>query len=360
MNYGKTVLTEALKNPDAVLAYGELDFDALISEAREQKLLAQLGGSWSQDSINCLPDRVRQHFESEQCVADYVKQSVQWEIERIYEALKKFDIKFVLLKGSAYSLANLDAGFGRIYQDIDILVRRDQIHQVESVLLRNGWVDDCKDEYDQKYYRRWMHELPPRRHIRTGTVLDVHHNIIPLTGRYCPSAESIFESAIPIVGTPYWRLCNEDMVLHSASHLFLNGEFDHGLRDLYDLYALLRQFERKDENFWSALLERSTQLGFDEVLFYALFYVKSVFQTPLSGLVKAKNNVLDLESRNPMFDWAFKCAFESNFMRPNNIKVLLAKWILFVRSHWLKMPWYLLFPHLSRKAWMRLTGREAH
>ena len=30
----------------------------------------------------------------------------------------------------------------------------------------------------------------------------------------------------------------------------------------------------------------------------------------------------------------------------------LARWLLFVRSHWLRMPLHLLVPHLVRKAWM--------
>ena len=30
----------------------------------------------------------------------------------------------------------------------------------------------------------------------------------------------------------------------------------------------------------------------------------------------------------------------------------LARWLLFVRSHWLRMPLQLLVPHLVRKAWM--------
>ena len=31
----------------------------------------------------------------------------------------------------------------------------------------------------------------------------------------------------------------------------------------------------------------------------------------------------------------------------------LARWLLYVRSHWLRMPPHLLVPHLVRKAWMR-------
>ena len=35
----------------------------------------------------------------------------------------------------------------------------------------------------------------------------------------------------------------------------------------------------------------------------------------------------------------------------------LARWLLYLRSHWLKMPLQLLMPHLARKAWLRLSGQ---
>ena len=37
--------------------------------------------------------------------------------------------------------------------------------------------------YDQRYYREWMHELPPLLHVRRQTALDVHHAIAPETAR---------------------------------------------------------------------------------------------------------------------------------------------------------------------------------
>lgn len=360
MSYGKSVLLTALINPNSVLAFSELELDALVFEARAQKLLAQVGGRWPINILTKMPFRIQQHYSSEKCVAEYVNRSVKWEIERIYEALKKFDIKIVLLKGSAYSLADLDVGYGRIYQDIDILVGRDQICLVESILFRNGWIDDCKDEYDQKYYRFWMHELPPRRNIRTGAVLDIHHNIIPLTSRYCPNVDLIFKSSVAIKNTPYYRLCDEDMVLHSASHLFLNGEFDHGLRDLYDLDALFCQFSRENEKFWHNIMNRSDMLMLDEVLYYAVFYTTLIIHTPIPEHIINNDRFLKIKKRGYLVHWALNKAFKADFSYSTDISIVLAKWLLFVRAHWIKMPWYLLIPHLSRKAWMRLTEKDQH
>ncbi|UUZ51357.1 hypothetical protein LP420_18985 [Massilia sp. B-10] len=43
------------------------------------------------------------------------------------------------------------------------------------------------------------------------------------------------------------------MVIHSATHLFYDGEFDKGLRDLLDLHRLLTEFGATP-GFWQVLL----------------------------------------------------------------------------------------------------------
>jgi len=34
-------------------------------------------------------------------------------------------------------------------------------------------------------------------------------------------------------------------------------------------------------------------------------------------------------------------------------------WLMFVRSHWLRMPPHLLLPHLARKSWRRVQPEPA-
>jgi hypothetical protein len=66
-----------------------------------------------------------------------------------------------------------------MFSDVDVLVPRDRLADVEAALMLAGWASTNPSEYDQHYYRRWMHELPPLQHIRRQTVLDVHHAILP-------------------------------------------------------------------------------------------------------------------------------------------------------------------------------------
>ncbi len=174
------------------------------------------------------------------------------------------------MKGTAYAAAGLKASEGRHIGDLDIMVAREDLPQVEAALLAAGWEWVKEDAYDDAYYRDHMHELPPLIHKTRDRMIDVHHTILPLTARPRPDAAVMLadaqflpsrlrdgpgegESAIftdpPL--TP-WSLSDQsgglvpprasgrgiavfsptDMVIHSAAHLFADGELDGGLRNL--------------------------------------------------------------------------------------------------------------------------------
>src|SRR5690606_29818819 len=124
-------------------------------------------------------------------------------------------------------------GVGRFSSDIDILVDRAELQLAEATLMAAGWEPMKIAAYDQRYYRDWMHELPPLRHGERGTVIDVHHTILPLTSRLKPDAARLVAAARPVDGVIH-VLDAPDMLLHSAVHLFQDGEIRGYLRDLLD------------------------------------------------------------------------------------------------------------------------------
>ena len=159
------------------------------------------------------------------------------------------------------------------------------LEQAESLLRLHGWVTADPDPYDQRYYRQWMHELPPMRHVQRLSVLDVHHNILPTTARQHPDAAKLLAAAQPLVAHPgVFVLAPADMVLHSAVHLFNDGEFEHGLRDLCDLDSLLRQFGC-ESGFWDELQQRAEVMDLVRPLYYALRYTRRFLDTPVPDRV---------------------------------------------------------------------------
>jgi hypothetical protein len=220
--------------------------------------------------------------------------------------------------------------------------------------MLQGWATTHHHPYDQRYYRHWMHELPPLQHATRLTVLDVHHAILPPTARLKPESGKLWAASRPVPETPPLRLlAPADMVLHSATHLFFNEEFSHGLRDLTDIDSLLRHFGRQP-GFWDGLAQRAEELDLARPLFYALRYVKSVLATP----VPPEASVAAQAGRPPSLVGGLMDTLFLRVLQPDHPSCAdgltpLAKHALYLRAHWLRMPPLLLAYHLTAKAFRR-------
>ena len=354
MNAAFQRLLTALHRPESVRGLSESDWDALLRHSRSAGLLSRLAldiqtlGAWE-----ALPERVRRHMRGAVYIAERQIRAVRWEVHRVYEALGDLDIPIVLLKGAAYVMADLPAARGRLFGDIDILVPREHLDVVEMRLLLHGWHGTHRDAYDQRYYREWMHEIPPVRHISRGSTLDVHHAILPITARLKPQTKDLLTCVLPIPGyANLYRLGDADLFLHSATHLFHEGEWAHGLRDLVDLDTLLRHFS-KDPGFLTALDARAQLLDLQTPLHHALYFTSRLLETPLGN-----NGEQRIPLRGPIATPFFLQAFASAHQDMAGSGAYPALLLLYLRSHWLRMPLRLLVPHLLHKAWLGLNSKD--
>ena len=226
--------------------------------------------------------------------------------------------------------------------------------------MLHGWQGGHHDAYDQRYYRQWMHEIPPMRHVRRGTTLDVHHAILPETARVKVNTPALLEAVVPLEGhTNLYILQPVDMLLHSATHLFHEGDFEKGLRDLFDLDSLLRHFGAAP-GFWEQLVPRAVTLGLTRPLYYALRYTTLMLGTPVPHRMSSKR--LKLVSPRRWWQWLMDACYVQA-LRPvhvstSSLVVWAARFALYVRSHWIRMPFYLLAYHLGRKALVRPKLRD--
>jgi len=338
-------------------AYSESTWDLLIRQARRANLLGRLTQSLQGDQVPL--NAARNHLLSARVLADRQQAAIRWEVECIRRALAATGAPLVLLKGAAYVMAGLPASLGRMFSDVDILVPKQALPAVESALLMNGWVGSHLDPYDQRYYRKWMHEIPPMQHLRRGTVIDVHHAIVPETSRIRANSALMREAAIAVPGTSdVFVFAPVDMVLHSATHLFLEGELDNGLRDLFDLDNLLRHFSAVP-GFWAQLPARALELGLQRPLYYALRYAAASLGTPVPDqATKAAARGAPHPYVLPVMDSCFLRGLRADHPTCSDRWTPLARWLLYVRSHWQRMPLLMLLLHLSRKAIVRPRQRE--
>ncbi len=347
-----TVLLRVLAQPRTLLRLSLKEWDTLLPLARYAGVLGKFQ-PWlaRRQALPDVPSRVLPHLESARILADDRARRIQWEVNRLRRALADTGLPLILLKGAAYHLAELPCASGRLAADVDILVSKGRLADVEAALRGHGWLPVKLDDYDQQYYRRWMHELPPMRHRLRGTEVDIHHTLLPTTARLTPDPAALMAAVVPTREPGVYVPCPADMILHSAAHAFYDGDFDKGLRDLVDIHELLEHFGATP-TFWEELPRRAKHMDLERPLFYALRYARRLLHTPLPESVDA---ILDTAGPNRPVRWLMdRLVIRALLAGPEPTPTdALAGWLLYVRSHWLRMPPLLLARHLLHKALRR-------
>jgi hypothetical protein len=351
-----SLLVEAVARPASVPALAPAQWASLLSIARRAGLSIRLARRLQDGpGLAEVPAGPRLHLESALLTGASIARDMRTEVMRLQHALAAKQVRCVLLKGAAYLCADLPAARGRVFGDIDILVPQAEINVVEAALMAAGWISHDNDAYNQRYYRQWMHELPPLTHVHRGSTIDVHHTITPPTSTFRVDGAALLAAAQPAApGSALWMLQPVDMVLHSAVHLFAEGEFDRGLRDLLDLHDLLLHFSAESPDFWSQLFSRARALGLQRPLHHALAQLSRwLGYRPPEAFRDEVDALRPAWLPRVMMGWLLGVALLPLHPMCHVRGEGLARWLLYVRSHWLRMPPHLLAVHLVRKAWRR-------
>lgn len=347
------LLVDALRDPSSTHALSADGWTALIAMARAEQLIGTLAHRLKFESV---PAKVAEILAQARTNAEYQRRSALWEADCARRALADYPGKIVLLKGTAYIAAGLEAGAGRHIGDLDILVARDDLPQVESLLLgKGGWEWVKEDAYDDAYYRNHMHELPPLIHKERDRMIDVHHTILPLTARPGPDAEAMLDDALRLQDGPY-VLSSEDMVVHCAAHLIADGDLAGGLRNLWDMHCLLAQFAAQKEIFWQELCWKASEHELKVEVNRALRLSRRLFNTDLGTYAEywatsafiGRQGKLGRSMTPRLSDRLFirRLTARDQWGRPTRKLTRLA---FYIRSHWLRMPPLMLARHLWTK-----------
>lgn len=361
---GARPLLQVLCRPGELRRLDAGALDAALRLLARASLLASVGRRLeAMGEIESLPQSLRDRFEGAFRVADEHERRLRWAVRQVRLALSGFDGPLALLKGGAYLLAGLPNAPGRLVSDLDILVAEEDLDRVEQLLLAAGFQAQKSEDYDQAYYRQWMHELPPLSHPIHAVTVDVHHNVSPRTSRLQVDPELLLAGAIPVQADDrLLRLSDPDLILHLCIHLFHDDEMDNSLRELYDLATLLRTFAEAP-GFWDRLLERADRIGVSRLLFYGVGFTRRWFDVEVPApVVDRLSRAAPVWPVRPILHWAMSRALlPEPGERPSRARAL-AVFLLFLRSHWLRMPPGLLIRHLLTQAWRRgglKTGEQA-
>jgi hypothetical protein len=334
------LLVRALRDPACVEGLDAAQWNGLIAAARGERLIGTLA---VRIADRALPDAVRPIVADALAEAEREARQALWEADRARVALAGLDVPVVLLKGTAYAAAGLRAGQGRFIGDLDILVPRDRLDAVEAALIAAGWEWVKPDPYDDAYYRRWMHELPPMIHTTRDRMIDVHHTILPLTARPTPDAAALIADALPL-DCELSVLCPEDMVCHAAAHMLADGDLAGGLRNLWDIHSLCCEFDGRFEHFYLGLYEKASRHGLFDAVARALRLAHQLYGTPVRSYTYPIR--VDHQPRRSDTLFIARLLARDGWGRETG---KLLRFGFFVRSHWLRMPPAMLARHLFTK-----------
>jgi hypothetical protein len=352
----QALIPAVLINPSIAIKWSIQVWESAILVLREEKLLASLYHlSKQQEVFSRYPEFAQRHLFSASVYAQRQAKQIHYEASKLTQLLSEDDITPIFLKGANYTLRGSENSHGRICSDIDVLVKKDQINQAEALLIEQNWQSETLTEYDQKYYREWAHEIPPLIHPFRGTVLDVHHNLyLPISGR-SPNID-LFLSDLEYTKEGLAVLKLPQTVLHSVIHLFMNEDFSSGLRDLFDIYILVKHYG--DDTFWQDIYILAEKTQFVVELQYCLKALQIIFNYECPSLVSTKftHSVLTYSQQH----WA-KHVFVNAILSQHPLVVTrkqrVADSLAYFRGHWVKMPLSVLFKHFIVKTYKQLLDQ---
>ncbi len=331
-------LATALADPISALSFTADDWTSVLAIARAERLDGSLAYRLADLP---LPEVIARALEDARAQAAFDRTQALWEVEMARRVLGSIGIVPILLKGSAFALSGLPAGLGRLIGDLDILLPADRLDEAEAALLAAGfeWVKD--DDYTHAYYRRWMHELPPLIHQSRGSMIDVHHTILPLTAKRTPDAAALIAASIDIA--PGLRILSPaDMIVHAVTHLLADGDLAGGLRNLWDIDRLLRLFA-STPGFWNELDERAALHQMRQPVSLALRLANRIFATPVEQRLAGYDRM-----RDGLF--IRRILARDGWGRPTRRFNRLG---FYIRSHWMRMPPLMLAKHL----WIKVRSK---
>jgi len=322
-------LARALADPSIVTRLDPAGWSAVLTMARAEQLIGTLATRL--DGLP-MPGAVAAILADARAAAEQGRRAALWEAEMARRALAPLGCPVVVLKGTAFVAAGLMAGQGRSIGDLDILVPRDALDAAETALLAAGWEWVKPDPYDDAYYRRWMHELPPLIHRERDRMIDVHHSILPLTARITPDPVALIADSVPL-GNGLSVLSPNGMIVHAAAHLFADGDLAGGLRNLWDVRCLIEEFGTQ------GLADDADRHGLRIEVERAVRLVECLFgERQATGIDR-----LFVRRMTARDGWG----------RPTRPATRLA---FYIRSHWLRMPPAMLARHLWAK-WRKARAR---
>jgi hypothetical protein len=237
------------------------------------------------------------------------------ELGKTLKSLKDAGISVILLKGAYLAEAVYDNISLRTMCDVDILVKKDDLHKTITYLFQYGFSVTNEDRIGHLGQTTEIpyHILPEQKHFfglthpKWPVKLDVH---ISLDREYSPftvETEGLWEKAmkIEVDGANVLALSPVDSILYQCMHASFQHHFLFGLRPLIDISETIRRYQ--NELNWKELQNRARAWNAQRCVWLTLRFARELLGAgvPRTLLSALKPENMDM----PLLEWARNTIF---------------------------------------------------
>ena len=273
-----------------------LDWDYIIHHCTQHKLLPVLYNRIK--NVLRVPQHIVRILDNEYKIRKHIYSKQRDEYLCLLNELSKAGLKIILLKGVYLAEKCYNDPLERPYLDMDILIQKHETEDVFRVMKSLGYV---QGEYNKETHA--IEKLDNNRLIGYESELqhygefvklsssdffpvysvDVHHRLSTVFDSFCYNSSLLFQRAEKenIQGINFWRLSNEDFLLHLSSHLYWHTL---SLRDIISgrdmrllSYFDIALFISKNKINWEKLFEYAKENGLENALYYTLYHCQLIF-----------------------------------------------------------------------------------
>lgn len=273
-----------------------LDWDYIIHHCTQHKLLLVLYNRIK--NVLRVPKHIVRILDNEYKIRKHIYSKQRDEYLCLLNELNKAGLKIILLKGVYLAEKCYNDPLERPYLDMDILIQKHETEDVFRVMKSLGYVQGeynrnthAIDEFNNNRLIGYESELQHYGEFAklSGSdflpvyFVDVHHRLSTVFDSFCYDSDLLFQRAEKenIQGINFWRLSNEDFLLHLSSHLYWHTL---SLRDIISgrdirllSYFDIALFVSKNEINWEKLFEYARESKLENALYYTLYHCQLIF-----------------------------------------------------------------------------------
>lgn len=198
---------------------------------------------------------------------------MQHELARVLALFEQQRIPVIPLKGAYLAEAVYGSIALRTMQDIDLLVRADDVPQAWAGLERLGY--DPMRPVHLEAERAYHFHLPP--FVKKNALpLELHWQLTARAAPFAIPINALWERSQPgrIAGFPVRCLAPEDLMLYLCIHLVYAHMFTTGVRSLLDIAALLRRSSLD----WHAFQRSASAWHAEKCAYLGLYLVNALLR----------------------------------------------------------------------------------